>query len=181
MISQTDRLLELRIENKKLRQQIASLEEKIMSLVGMVKIESSGGMDKKNVLNDLLINLINSTNDQLNIVTPRIDDFYAKELIRAVERGIPVLLITNDRSEIPKNYIPIYDNLKITQGISVINNPNVKYLLIFNTEQAIYAGGSLDKEELSRSILITTTIKEKAKLKLIAEIFSLMLPTFMRK
>jgi len=181
VISQTDRLLELRIENKKLKQQIASLEEKIMSLVGMVKIESSGGVDKKNVLNDLLINLINSTNDQLNIVTPRIDEFYAKELIRAVERGIPVLLITNDRSEIPKNYIPIYDNLKITQGINVINNPNVKYLLAFNTKQAIYAGGSLDKEELSRSILITTTIKEKTKLKLIAEIFSLMLPTFMRK
>ncbi|MFX0145090.1 MAG: hypothetical protein ACFE9C_13575 [Candidatus Hodarchaeota archaeon] len=181
MISQTDRLLELRVENKKLKQQIASLEDKIMSLVGMVNIESSGGMEKKNVLNDLLLNLINSTNDQLNIITPRIDDFYAKELKRAVERGIPVLLITNDRSDIPKNYMPIYDDLKLTQGISVINNPNVKFLLVFNTEQAIYAGGSLDREELSKSILIVTTIKEKTKLKLIAEIFSLMLPTFMRK
>ncbi|MFX0022766.1 MAG: hypothetical protein ACFE9S_10590 [Candidatus Hermodarchaeota archaeon] len=170
----------MRIENKKLKQQIASLEEKIMSLVGMVNIESSGGVDKKNVLNDLLINLINSTNDQLNIITPRIDGFYAKELKRAVDRGIPVLLITNDRSDIPKDYIQIYDDLKITQGISVINNPNVKFLLVFNTEQAVYAGGSLDKEELTKSILIVTKIQEKAKLRLIAEIFSLMLPTFMR-
>jgi hypothetical protein len=152
-----------------------------MSLVGMVNIESSGGADKKNVLNDLLMNLFNSTNDQLNIVTPRIDDFYAKELKRAVDRGIPVLLITNDRSDIPKDYMPIYDNLKLTPGISVINNPNVKFLLVFNTEQAIYAGGSLDKEELTKSILIVTKIQEKAKLRLIAEIFSLMLPTFMRK
>jgi hypothetical protein len=152
-----------------------------MSLVGMVNIESSGGADKKNMLNDLLINLINSTNDQLNIVTPRIDGFYAKQLKRVVERGIPVLLITNDRSDIPKDYIPIYDDLKLTQGMSVINNPNVKFLLVFNTEQAIYAGGYLDKEELSNSILIVTTIKEKTKLKLIAEIFTLMLPTFMRK
>ncbi|MFX1388081.1 MAG: hypothetical protein ACFE9M_12765, partial [Promethearchaeota archaeon] len=71
--------------------------------------------------------------------------------------------------------------LKLTQGISVINNPNVKFLLVFNTEQAIYAGGSLDKEELTKSILIVTKIQEKAKLRLIAEIFSLMLPTFMRK
>ena len=177
----SDRNLELRIENKKLRAQIVDLENKIMSLVGMVNIETSGGPEKKNVLNDLLINLINSTSDQLNIVTPRIDEFYAKELKRVVERGIPILLITNDRGEIPKKYIPIYDDLKLTQGISVINNPNVKFLLVFNTEQAVYAGGSLDKEELAKSILIVTTIQEKAKLRLIAEIFSLMLPTFMRK
>jgi len=152
-----------------------------MTLVGMVNIESSGGVDKRNVLNDMLINLINTTQDQLNVVTPRIDNFYANELKRVVERGIPVLLITDDRGDIPKNYIPIYDDLKLTQGISVINNPNVKYLLVFNTEQAIYAGGSLDKEELSKSILIVTKIQEKTKLRMIAEIFSLMLPTFMRK
>jgi hypothetical protein len=151
-----------------------------MSLVGMVDIESSGGADKKNVLNDLLINLINSTTDQLNVITPRIDGFYAKELKRTVDRGIPVLLITNDRSDIPKDYMPIYDDLKLTQGISVINNPNVKFLLVFNTEQAIYAGGTLDKELLTKSILIVTKIQEKTKLRLIAEIFSLMLPTFMR-
>ena len=147
----------------------------------MVDIKSSGGTEKKNVLNDDLRNLFNSTKDQLNLVTPRIDDFYAKELKRLVDRGIPVLLITNDRGELPKKYVPIYDDIKLTQGISVINNPNVKFLLAFNTDQAIYSGGSLDREELSQSILIVTKIQEKTKLKMIAEIFSLMLPTFMRK
>ncbi|MFW9827416.1 MAG: hypothetical protein ACFFEY_07495 [Candidatus Thorarchaeota archaeon] len=147
----------------------------------MVDIKSSGGVEKKNVLNDDLMNLINSTKDQLNLVTPRIDEFYAKQLKRLVEREIPVLLITNDRGELPKKYVPIYDDIKLTQGISVINNPNVKFLLAFNTDQAIYSGGSLDREELSKSILIATKIQEKAKLKVIAEIFSLMLPTFMRK
>ncbi len=171
----------MRVQNKRLQQQITNLENKILSLVGMVDIESSGGAEKKNVLNDLLMNIINDTQDQLNIVTPRIDGFYANELKRIVERGIPILLITNDRSDIPKDYIPIYDDLKLTQGISIINNPNVKYLLVFNTEQAIYSGGSLDKEELSKSILIVTKIQEKTKLRMIAEIFSLMLPTFMRR
>jgi hypothetical protein len=174
-------MLELRIENKKLKAQITDLENKIMTLVGMVNIESSGGVEKKNILNDLLTELINTTSDQLNIVTPRVGEFYAKELKRVVERGIPILLITNDRSDIPKDYIPVYDDLKLTQGISIINNPNVKFLLIFNTDQAIYAGGALDKEELSKSILIVTKIQEKTKLRMIAEIFSLMLPTFMRK
>ncbi|MFX1591931.1 MAG: hypothetical protein ACFFCL_04485, partial [Promethearchaeota archaeon] len=176
-----DRIVELRVQNKRLQQQITNLENKILSLVGMVDIESSGGAEKKNVLNDLLINIINDTQDQLNIVTPRIDGFYANELKKVVERGIPILLITNDRSDISKDYIPIYDDLKLTQGISIINNPNVKYLLVFNTEQAIYSGGSLDKEELSKSILIVTKIQEKTKLRMIAEIFSLMLPTFMRR
>ena len=171
----------MRVQNKKLQEQVTNLENKIISLVGMVNIESSGGVEKKNVLNDLLMNLINSTKDQLNIVTPRVDEFYAKELKRVVERGIPVLLITNDRGELSKKDLPIYDDLKLTQGISVINNPNVRFLLAFNTEQAIYSGGALDKEELSKSILIVTQIQEKSKLRTVAEIFSLMLPTFMRK
>jgi hypothetical protein len=163
-----------------LKEQIANLENKILSLVGMVDIESSGG-EKKNVLNDLLLNLINSTKDQLNVVTPHIDGFYAKELKRTVDRGVPVLLITNDRGTVPKEFIPVYDELKNVQGISIVNNPNVRFLLVFNTEQAIYSGGSLDREELSKLVLIVTKIQEKSKLRLIAEIFSMMLPSFMRK
>lgn len=152
-----------------------------MALVGMVNIESSGEADRKNVLNDLLINLINSTKEQLNIVTPKFDSFYVNELKNLVKREIPVLVITNDRSEYSKKEVVIYDDLKNTQGISVINKPNVKFLLAFNTEQAVYSGGSLDKEMLVNSTLIVTTVKEKAKLRLIAEIFTSMLPTFMRK
>ena len=175
------RIIELRVENKKLKQEIASLENKILSLVGMFNIESSGGQDKKNVLNDQLMNLIGSTKEQLNIVTPKIDGFYARELKKLTQKGIPVLLITNDRADLSKSYRPIYDDLKITEGISIINNPNVRFLLLFNTTQALYSGGSLDKEELAKSILVITTIQEKAKLRKVAEIFSLMLPTFMRK
>ena len=175
------RIIELRVENKKLKQEIGSLENKILSLVGMFKIESSGGQNKKNVLNDQLLNLIASTKEQINIVTPKIDEFYSRELKKLAKKGIPVLLITNDRADLHKSYRPIYDDLKVTDGISIINNPNVRFLLLFNSNQALYSGGSLDKEELAKSILVITTIQEKAKLRQIAEIFSLMLPTFMRK
>ncbi|HEC37708.1 hypothetical protein LCGC14_0587280 [marine sediment metagenome] len=169
------------MENKRLKQEISSLETKILSLVGMFTIESSGGQENKNVLNDQLVNLIGSTKEQLNIVTPKIDGFYANQLKKVVQKGIPVLLITNDRGDLHKSDRPIYDDLKMTEGISIINNPNVRFLLLFNTTQAIYAGGSLNIEELSKSILIITTIQEKSKLRKIAKIFSLMLPTFMRK
>ena len=175
------RILELRIENKKLKQEINSLENKILTLVGMFNIESSGGQEKRNILNNQLLNLIRSTKEQLNVVTPKIDEFYAEELKNVAQKGIPVLLITNDRGDLPKEYKPNYDDLKITEGVSIINNPNVRFLLLFDTDQAIYSGGSLDKDELEKSILIITTIQEKQKLRKIAEIFSLMLPTFMRK
>ncbi len=175
------RIIELRVENKKLNQEIASLENKILSLVGMFDIESSGGQDKRNVLNDQLMNLIGSTKEQLNVVTPKIDEFYSRELKKLTQKGIPVLLITNDRADLPKSYRSIYDDLKVSEGISIINNPNVRFLLLFNTNQAVYSGGSLDKEELAKSILVITTIQEKSKLRKVAEIFSLMLPTFMRK
>lgn len=147
----------------------------------MFTIESSGGQENKNVLNDQLVNLIGSTKEQLNIVTPKIDGFYANQLKKVVQKGIPVLLITNDRGNLHKSDRPIYDDLKMTEGISIINNPNVRFLLLFNVTQAIYAGGSLNREELSKSILIITTIQEKAKLRKVAKIFSSMLPTFMRK
>jgi hypothetical protein len=169
------------VENKRLNQEISSLETKILSLVGMFTIESSGGQENKNVLNDQLVNLIGSTKEQLNIVTPKIDGFYANQLKKVVQKGIPVLLITNDRGDLHKSDRPIYDDLKMTEGISIINNPNVRFLLLFNATQAIYAGGSLNREELSKSILIITTIQEKAKLRKVAKIFSSMLPTFMRK
>ena len=181
VIDTSDRLIELRVENKRLKEQVASLEDKIMALVGMVNIEASGSADKKNVLNDLLLNIINSTTDQLNVVTPRFDSFFANELKRITERDIPVLLITRDRGVLSKKETPLYDDLKNTRGISIINNPHVNFLLVFNTEQAIFSGGFMDKEELSKSILIVTSVKEKQKLRLIAEIFSSMLPTFMRK
>jgi len=176
----SDRIIELRVENTRLKSEVQNLENKVLSLVGMITLEPSGGTERKNVLNEHLINLITSTSIQLNIVSPKIDKFYSIELKKLTEKGIPILIITNDRGNIPKIYQEIYDDLKQTSGIDIINNPNVRFLLVFNAEEGIYSGGSLDKLELEKSILISTRIKESAKLRKIAEIFSLMLPSFMR-
>jgi len=176
----SDRIIELRTENSRLKNEVQNLENKILSLVGMINLKSSGGSVGKNILNEQLIALIISTKQQLNIVSPKIDRFYANELKKLTQKDIPILLITNDRGSIPKDFQEVYDDLKATPGVNIINNPNVRYLLVFNSEEAIYSGGSLVKEELEKSILIITSIREAAKLRKIAEIFSLMLPSFMR-
>ena len=176
----SDRLHELRLENQRLKSQIEEFELKLLSLVGNIELESSGEGDNKDFLHNLLIEFINETQDQVNIVTPKIDQFYTNELKKIAQKGIPILLITTDRRLLSKPYQKIYDELTDTAGISVINNPNVKYLLVFNTNRAIYSGGALDREELSQSVLIVTIIKETLKLRKIAEIFSAMLPSFMR-
>ena len=177
----SDRITELRTENLRLKGQVEDLENKILTLVGMISLEPSGEGKNKELLNDKLIEFINTTTDQLNIVTPKVDRFYSVELKKIVEKGIPILLITGDRSTLDKSYRQFYDDLKKNPAIQILNNPNVKYLLMFNTEKAIYSGGSLDKDVLSSSILIATTIIEKSKIRLIAEIFSAMLPSFMRQ
>ena len=163
-----------------MKNQVEEFELKLISLVGNIELESSGEGDNKDYLHNLLIEFINETQDQVNIVTPKIDQFYTNELQKIAQKGIPILLITTDRRLLSKPYQKIYDELTDTPGISVINNPNVKYLLVFNTDRAIYSGGALDREELSQSVLIVTIIKESAKLRKIAEIFSAMLPSFMR-
>ncbi len=176
----SDRLTELRIENKKLKEQIENLEKKVLSLVGNIDINTSGGPKSKDLLNNEVIELINTTEDQLNILSPKIDRFYTNEIKKIANKGIKVLIITNERSAIPKEYRAFYDELKNLKGIDIINNPRVKFLLIFNTENAIYSGGNLDKTELENSILIETKISESSKLNKIKEIFSLLLPSFMR-
>ncbi|MBY9012252.1 MAG: hypothetical protein KGD70_07750 [Candidatus Lokiarchaeota archaeon] len=176
----SDRIIELRTENSRLKNEVQNLENKILSLVGMINLKSSGGSEGKNVLNEQLINLVISTKQQLNIVSPKIDRFYANEIKKLTQKGIPILIITNDRGGIPKEFQEVYDDLKAMSGVNIINNPNVRYLLVFNSEEALYSGGSLVKEELEKSILIVTSIREAAKLRKIAEIFSLMLPSFMR-
>jgi len=177
----SDRLIELRLENRRLKDQVANLENKVLSLVGAISIQSSGVFkDKKHVINDRLLTVINASEVQLNIVSPKIDQFYATEIKKIASKGIPILIITNDRGGIPEKFQPFYDDLKSTDGVKLVNNPNVRYLLVFNTKGAIYSGGSLDRQELERSILIATTIEARSKLKKIAEIFSMMLPSFMR-
>lgn len=175
----SDRITELRIENKRLKKQVADLENKVLSLVGMISVEPSGRESKSNI-NDRLIEMIPATTDQLHVVSPKIDRFYATELKKLADNGIPIIIVTNDRLKLPKEYQKYYDILKSSDQIKIINKPNVNYLLLFNTEQAIFSGGTLDKEELDKSILIVTIIKEHSKIKKIAEIFTLMLPSFMR-
>ena len=181
MIPLSDRLIELRIKNRQLQEQVESLEDKILTLVGNIEIHSSGGPNQKSIINDKLINLLKSTQSQLNIISPKIDRFYANEIKKIAQKGYPVLIITNDRRNIPDNYLPYYDDLKSTDGISIIGNPHVRFLLAFNMTEAIYSGGSLDRAELDKSVLIVTVMREASRLRKLAEIFSLMLPSFMRR
>ena len=132
MSDQQDRIQELRIENKKLKQQVEDFEKRVMSLVGNIVIESSGEGEYKEFLNDALLDLIHTTSDQLNIVTPKIDSFYATELKLVANRGVPVLLITKDRHLITdKEAKKIYDDIKGTAGISIINNPNTGEIYVY--------------------------------------------------
>ncbi len=177
----SDRLIELKIANQRLKKEVENLENKILNLVGMVEIERSGGEGYENYINQKLMELIMASSSYLNVATPKIDNFYTNELINIAKKGVSITIIMNERSGVPPNYQQNYDKLKNTKNISIITNPNVRFLLVFNEKEALYAGGSLDRDELERSVLIVTKVKVQDKLKKIADIFNLMLPSFMRK
>ncbi|TFF85143.1 MAG: hypothetical protein EU518_01660 [Promethearchaeota archaeon] len=175
-----DRLIELRVDNRRLKQEVENLENKILTLVGNVEIEISGGPNNNNLINDDIINLLGSTNNQLNILSSKIDRFYTNELKNLVNKGFEIRVVTFERSNIPSEFLEYYDELKNERKIKVINNPNVNCLLVFNEKEAIYTQGSLDKKELQESILIQTKVKSITTLETIREFFNLFLPSFMR-
>ncbi len=175
-----DRISQLRLENTKLREKINELEERVLSIVGLIDLFPSGIEGKKEALNDRILSVINSAESNLKIITPKIGSGYVKFILNVASKGIPVLIIINDRRNIPLEYQKDYDELKTKSNLSIVNNPNVKYLLVFSEKEGVFSGGSLVQKELSNSVLIGTHVKEKNKLSRIQQIFSNMLPSFMR-
>ena len=167
----------LKAENIKLRGQIEKLETRILSLVGAIKIFTNGM--KEHEMNNNIAEIITNASD-LKIVAPYITAEYAMILQDRAKNGIKVQLVVNDRRLWPKQFQNIYDTLKTTMGIDVINNPNVKYLLCWNPTTALFTSGPLSKDSLMNTVLIGTLVKEQGKLKEILKIFNLMLPSFMR-
>ncbi len=175
-----DRISQLRLENTKLRDKVNELEQKIISIVGLIDLFPSGIEGKKEALNEKILSVINSTVSSLKIITPKIGPFYSENILSVAKKGIPVLMIINDRRFIPQEFQQYYDNLKTKSNVSIVNNPNVKCLLVMNEKEVVFSAASLVKKELTNSILIGTLVKEKKKLVRIEQIFSNMLPSFMR-
>lgn len=172
----SERIRELRIENRKLKDQVEKLEDRVLKLVGSVEFQIS----KDGMINEDILTLFNETKQKIDLTTPRIDRFYTNELKRLSENGIEVRVILKDRSLIPAEYIPFFDELKSAQKIKMVTNPNIKNLLVFNEERGIYAGMALDKDELEKASLIETKVNETSKLSKLQQYFNDYLPSFMR-
>ena len=117
---------------------------------------------------------------QLKIIAPYITEEYELLLEDRARKGIDIMAIFNDRRLWPEEYQGIYDKFKVMKNLQVVNNPNVKFLLIWSPEAALFTSGPLSKESLMNTILIGTHISEESKIKDIKKIFNSMLPSFMR-
>ena len=170
----------LKAENMKLKNQIEHLETRVLALVGSIKIFTGGPVPgKEHVMNNNIAEIITKA-QELKIVTPFITTEYAMILQDRAKNGIKVQFVVNDRRLWPEDKQSIYDSLKTSQGIDVINNPNVQYLLCWSPTSALFTSGPLSKDSLMNTVLIGTLVKEQGKLNEILKIFDLMLPSFMR-
>ena len=78
------------------------------------------------------------------------------------------------------SYEKIYDLLKVTPEIDLINNPNVKFLMVWTRKNVIFTGGWLEKSLLEKTILLGVHVQDIAKIEELSEIYKQLLPTFMR-
>jgi hypothetical protein len=166
-------------ENMKLKAKISQLEERMVGIIGAIKIFSSGMEGREHEMNNQIANLLLSSSE-LKIVAPYITKEYAIVLQDRAKNGVKIQIVLNDRRLWPTEHENIYDMLKNTRGIDLVNNPNVKYLLVWTPKSALFTSGPLDKRQLMKTVLIGTIINQERKLHDLHEIFKEMLPSFMR-
>lgn len=170
----------IKAENIRLKKKVEDLENRLINLVGAIKTFASGTTDNELEMNNNIAEII-SSGSLLHIVAPYITDEYALLLQDRAKSGTKIQVVVNDRRLWPKEHQKLYDKLKSAEGIDIINNPNVQFLLIWSPENVIYTSGPLSKDHLMKSILIGTLITEKAKIRDMQKIYNLMLPSFMRQ
>lgn len=205
----------LKAENIRLKEQIRDLQDTLVNLTKSVHIFSSGiAGNQQTSLNDQINEIIHNSTTELNIVSPKIGMEYKTMLINKAKAGTKIQIVINDRrylineeekkgvkskksnkdeltkgkKEIKYNYAEIYDNLKSTPGIDLINNPNVKFLMVVGNdasnspERAVFSSGWLERRVLDKTILLGTYLEQdRAKLKELMQIYNQLLPSFMRK
>ena len=169
----------LKAENIKLKQKIEKLENELLELVGAIKIFASGMEGQEHLMNNHIADIIMAANE-LKIVAPYVSDEYALVLQDRARNGVKIRIVLNDRRFWPKEAVHNYDKLKMDPGIDLINNPNVRYLMVWSPDRVLISSGPLDKKLLEKTILIGTLITDKKRIQDMLEIFKQMLPSFMR-
>ena len=171
-------------ENIRLKEKIQELEDKLLSLVGQITIFSSGMVStgKQHELNNNIASILvkPKAGEQIKIVAPFVGEEYTTLLKAKAAEGVKIQIVLNDRNLWPKEHMKYYDVLKTTPKIDLVNNPNVKYLLVWTENEALFSSGPLDKAILMNTVLIGILIKEKTKLTALLEIYKEMLPSFLR-
>ena len=166
-------------ENIRLKKRIEELEDRLLKIVGAIKIFTGGLPGKEHEMNNHIAEIITNASE-LKIVAPFVTKEYVMILEDRVNNNVDVQCILNDRRLWPEEYATIYDKMKVTPRLQVINNPNVKFLLIWSPESALFTSGPLSKQSLMKTVLMGTRVNERGKIKDIMHIFKSMLPSFMQ-
>ena len=183
----------LKGENIKLKKKLDELEDTLTRIAGSVHIFSAGSSESKIDLYTKITEIINSARENLKVVTPRIGPDFANVLIEKAKKGTKIQVVINDRrilveeSKLARshrksdvNYEKIYDLLKVNPEIDLVNNPNVRFLMVWTRKNVIFAGGCLEKELLKKTIMLAVHVKDIAKIEELSEIYKQLLPSFMR-
>ena len=146
----------LKAENIKLKRKVEDIETRLLNLIGAIRIFSSGMPGHEHEMNNNIAEII-TTGSEIKVVAPFITKEFVMILQDRAKNGVKVQIVINDRRFWPKEHANLYDTLKATNGIDLVNNPNVKYLLVWSPESALFTSRPLSKDSLMNTILIEIT------------------------
>lgn len=170
----------LKAENIKLKEQVEDLEKRLLNLAGTVQLFASGVQGKESEMSNRIATVLASATGNLKIVAPYITQDFALLIQDRAKNGVNVEIILTDRRFWPEAHQKVYDSLKLTRNVNLINIPNVQFLLVLKDSEAILGSGPMDKAVLSKNVLVGSHIKDKIKINDLVNIFKEMLPSFMR-
>lgn len=173
-------------ENVKLKKKIEELEERLVGVVGLIKIIMPADV------NTYVEGMISAPGKEMKIVTPEVDPFFGDLIGKAVKGGKKTRLVTREwtkergapgkksaAAQVNPNLV-VFDKLKNTVGVDVVEYPRLTQLIILTPNKAFYSAGPLARDNFVKNNQMGFEIQEKGALKQLQEVIAGFMPTFMR-
>ncbi|MHA1695578.1 MAG: hypothetical protein ACTSWR_10445 [Candidatus Helarchaeota archaeon] len=171
-------------QNKALKGKITNLEDEILSIRGKYKV-SINLPPIKNSNIEMISKYIENTMNNLSIITPYIDSFFVKLLIKIIRtNNIKIQIITNERRQIRQDRPDLlqgYDDLQLNKAIThVFNSLSKQTIILQDNKNLLLCSTCLSKEDLNDTFNYIIAINDQFILEKFEQQLIEQLPPFLR-
>ncbi|MHA1696818.1 MAG: hypothetical protein ACTSWR_02485 [Candidatus Helarchaeota archaeon] len=175
---------ELWEQKEEYKKKIKFLEDRIFKTLERHKFVTVQGIEKTEVLSDIVNKLIDTAEEQLLIITPYIDSEYTGRLMQKQSASnVDVILVTKELAQIKTKAKEIKEAIKLLKGFEQIKHIEILFanslVIIKDKKECYFSTGALSKEDLEISYNIGLLSKEKDDVNIMINFFKKHVPSFM--